>query len=94
VLTEVSRGRIADPSQTNEDGKGRTFLIREEPFMTSNRPQHTEASSSGPTGSDTEKPRALRSLSVDQSASTAMKKPALSDLSDNLMEQIVDMQNV
>ncbi len=62
--------------------------------MTSIRPQHIEASSTDPTGGDNEKPRALRSLSVDQSAPAVMKKPALSDLSDNLMEQIVDMQNV
>ena len=62
--------------------------------MTSNRPQHTEASSTIPTGSDTEKPHALWNLSADQSASAVTKKTALSDLSDNLMEQIVDMRNV
>lgn len=61
--------------------------------MTSNRPPHIEASSSVPTGSDTEKPHA-RNLSVDQSASAATKKTALSDLSDTLMEHIVDMRNV
>lgn len=61
--------------------------------MTSHRPPHREASSTDPTGSDTEKPHA-RSLSVDQSAPAVMKKPALSDLSETLMEQIVDMRNV
>ncbi len=81
-------------SDTNGDGKGRTFLTKEEPFMTSNRPQHIEASSPVPTGSDTEKPRALWSLSEDQSDSAVTKKTALSDLSDNLMEQIIDMRNV
>jgi RNA-directed DNA polymerase len=61
--------------------------------MTSSRPPHIEASSTIPTGSDTEKPRA-RNLSADQSASAATKKTALSELPENLMEQIVDMQNV
>ncbi len=61
--------------------------------MTSHRPPHIEASSTIPTGSNTEKPHA-RNLSVDQSASAATKKTALSDLSDTLMEQIVDMRNV
>ena len=61
--------------------------------MTSHRPPHIEASSTIPTGSDTEKPHA-RNLSSDQSASAATKKTALSDLSDTLMEQIVDMRNV
>jgi len=62
--------------------------------MTSNRPQHREASSTVPTGSDTGKPRALRNLSEGQSASADMKKPALSEPSESLMEQIVDRQNV
>lgn len=62
--------------------------------MTSNRPQNIEASSTIPTGSDTEKPHALWNLSANQSASASTKKTALSDLSDNLMEQIVDMRNV
>lgn len=61
--------------------------------MTSIRPPHIEASSTVPTGSDTGKPRA-RNLSADQSASAATRKTALGDLSDKLMEQIVDEQNV
>jgi hypothetical protein len=61
--------------------------------VTSNRPPYIEASSTVPTGSDIEKPRA-RNLSADQSASAATKKTALSELPENLMEQIVDMQNV
>jgi RNA-directed DNA polymerase len=62
--------------------------------MSSSRPQHLEASSTVPTGSDTRKPRALRSLSADQSTLADMKKPALSEPSESLMEQIVDRQNV
>lgn len=62
--------------------------------MTSDRPQHIEASSRFPTGSDNEKPHALRNLSEDQSAPAAMKKTALGEPTENLMEQIVDMQNV
>ena len=61
--------------------------------MTSHRPPYIEASSTVPTGSDTRKPHA-RNLSVDQSALAATKKTALSDLSDTLMEHIVDMRNV
>lgn len=61
--------------------------------MTSNRPPHIQASSTIPTGGDIGKPRA-RNLGTDQSDSAATKKTALSDLSDNLMEQIVDEQNV
>jgi hypothetical protein len=45
--------------------------------MTSSRPQHIEASSIIPPGSDIEKPRAMRSLSADQSTLAAMKKTAL-----------------
>ena len=62
--------------------------------MTSNRPQHIEASSTVPTGSDNEKPRARRNLSADQSNLAAMKKTALSLRSEFLMEPIVDTQNV
>lgn len=62
--------------------------------MTSNRPQHIEASSTVPTGSDTEKPRALRNLRQDQSAPAATTKTALSEPSESLMEQIVDPRNV
>ena len=62
--------------------------------MPSNRPKHIEASSTDPPGGDTTKPRALWNLSVDQSDSAGMKKTALSDLSEILMEQIVDEQNV
>lgn len=62
--------------------------------MTSNRPQHIEASSTVPTGSDKEKPRARRNLSADQSNLAAMKKTALSLRSEFLMEHIVDTQNV
>jgi RNA-directed DNA polymerase len=61
--------------------------------VTSIRPQHIQASSTVPTGSGIGKPRA-RNLGTDQSASAATRKTALSDLSDNLMEQIVDEQNV
>ena len=62
--------------------------------MSSSRPQHTEASSTIPTGSDTEKPRASWSLSADQSTLADMKKTALSEPTEFLMEKIVDMQNV
>ncbi len=66
--------------------------------MISNRPQHIEPSSTDSTSSDTIKARALRNpreeILADQSASAVMKKPALSDLSENLMEQIADEQNV
>jgi len=57
--------------------------------MTSDRPQHIEASSPFPTGSDNGKPHALRNLSEDQSDTAALKKTALSEPSENLIEQIV-----
>ena len=62
--------------------------------MTSYRPKHIEASSTIPTGGDTVKPRALWSLSADQSDSAAMKQTALSQSSVTLMEQIVDERNM
>jgi hypothetical protein len=62
--------------------------------MTSNRPQHNQASSTDPPGGDTRKPCAQGNLSVDQSASAAVEKPTLSALSDQLMEQVVDERNM
>jgi RNA-directed DNA polymerase len=62
--------------------------------MTSNRPEHIEASSTDPPGGDMIKPRALWNLSADQSDSAAMSPTALSDTSMTLMEQIVDERNV
>ncbi len=62
--------------------------------MTSNRLQHIEPGSTDPPGGDNRKARALQSLSEDQSDPAAIKQSALSNLSENLMEQIVDQRNM
>ena len=62
--------------------------------MTSNRLQHIEPGSTDPSGGDNRKARALQSLSEDQSDPAVIKQSALSNLSENLMEQIVDQRNM
>lgn len=62
--------------------------------MTSNRPKHTEPSSTDSTSGDTAKARALETPSLEQSNSAIMKQTALSMNSEKLMEQIVDEANM
>ena len=62
--------------------------------MTSNRLQHIEPGSTDPPGGDNRKARALQSLSEDQSDPAGIKQSALSNLSENMMEQIVDDRNM
>ena len=50
--------------------------------------------STDPSGGDNRKARALQSLSEDQSDPAVIKQSALSNLSENLMEQIVDQRNM
>ena len=62
--------------------------------MTSNRPQHIQASSRDPQGAEHQKAPCSAESQRDQSASAAMEKTALSNATDDLMESIVDPENL
>lgn len=62
--------------------------------MSSNRPKHTEPSSTDSPSGDTEKARALETPSVEQSEPALMKPTALSLDPEKLMEQIVAEANL
>lgn len=62
--------------------------------MISNRPKHTQPSSTDSTSGDTIKARALETPSLEQSESATMKPTALSIDPEKLMEQIVDQTNM